>query len=207
MSASCSMSGPRSITVEGEGPRCLRSGLIEEDPALKGIVITHAHQDHWGLVDQTSRTSRCTWARRRHRILKEAAFWVTGLTREPGWLPRASRAVRRRRVPHHAVPERPQRVRRVLAAGRGGRHAACSTRATSAGTAASRHLRAAPPRSAAGRRRLAQRGDEHPARTWTTRRRADPHRDRRRDGVCRALQGDLGHGPRDATRRRTSTGW
>jgi ribonuclease J len=29
------------------------AGPVEIDPALQGIVISHAHQDHWGLVDQT----------------------------------------------------------------------------------------------------------------------------------------------------------
>jgi ribonuclease J len=42
------------ITVEGEEPSVPDvRGLIHVDPSLKGVVITHARQDHWGLVDQT----------------------------------------------------------------------------------------------------------------------------------------------------------
>jgi ribonuclease J len=42
------------VTVEGEEPVVPAvGGLIEEDPSLKGVVITHAHQDHWGFVGKT----------------------------------------------------------------------------------------------------------------------------------------------------------
>lgn len=39
------------LTIEGDEPQVPAvRGLIEADPALKGIVITHAHQDHWGVA-------------------------------------------------------------------------------------------------------------------------------------------------------------
>jgi ribonuclease J len=72
------------VTVEGEEPELPAiEGLIESDPALKGIVITHGHQDHWGLVDQTLPNVPLFMGEATHRILKEAAFWVSGLTRIP----------------------------------------------------------------------------------------------------------------------------
>ena len=72
------------VMIEGEEPVVPDvKGLIEADPALKGIVITHAHQDHWGLVDQTLPAVPLFMGEASHRILKEAAFWTRGLTREP----------------------------------------------------------------------------------------------------------------------------
>jgi ribonuclease J len=72
------------VTVEGEEPELPPvEGFIESDPALKGIIITHAHQDHWGLVDQTLPSVALSMGEATHRILKEAAFWITGLTRTP----------------------------------------------------------------------------------------------------------------------------
>ena len=72
------------VTIEGEEPELPAvEGFIDADPALKGIVITHAHQDHWGLVDQTLPSVPLYMGEATHRILKEAAFWLTGLTRTP----------------------------------------------------------------------------------------------------------------------------
>lgn len=72
------------VSVEGEEPVVPAvPGLLEADPALKGIVITHAHQDHWGLVDQTLPSVPLYMGEATHHILKEAAFWVSGLTRVP----------------------------------------------------------------------------------------------------------------------------
>jgi ribonuclease J len=72
------------VTVEGEEPELPAvRGFIEADPALKGIIITHAHKDHWGLIDRTLPRVPLIMGQATHRILKEAAFWVTGLTRTP----------------------------------------------------------------------------------------------------------------------------
>jgi ribonuclease J len=72
------------ITIEGEEPTVPAvPGLVEADLALKGIAITHAHQDHWGLVDQTLPSVPLHMGEATHHILKEAAFWVSGLTRTP----------------------------------------------------------------------------------------------------------------------------
>jgi ribonuclease J len=72
------------VSIEGEEPTVPEvSGLVEADPDLKGIVITHAHQDHWGFVDQTLPGVPIYMGKATHEILKEAAFWVRGLTRAP----------------------------------------------------------------------------------------------------------------------------
>jgi ribonuclease J len=75
-------------TLEGEEPSLPAvPGFLEEDSSLRGIVIIHAHQDHCGLVDRT--LPEVAWfmgdaGEAAHRILGEAAYWTTGLTRVPG---------------------------------------------------------------------------------------------------------------------------
>ena len=58
-------------------------GLIEPDPSLLGVVITHAHQDHWGLAGQVAPGVPLYMGAATSRILSEAAFWTTGLTAAP----------------------------------------------------------------------------------------------------------------------------
>ena len=58
-------------------------GLESEDPTLLGVVVTHARQDHWGLVDQVPDSLPVYMGEATHRILAEAAFWTTGLTVSP----------------------------------------------------------------------------------------------------------------------------
>jgi ribonuclease J len=71
-------------TTEGEEPELPAvEGLTESAPSLKGVLITHAHQDHWGLVDRALPTVPLFMGAATHRILAEAAFWVRGLTRTP----------------------------------------------------------------------------------------------------------------------------
>lgn len=52
------------------------------DPPL-GVIITHAHQDHWGLVDEVAPEIPIFMGEATHRILTEAAFWTRGLTTTP----------------------------------------------------------------------------------------------------------------------------
>lgn len=69
--------------VEGEEPELPSvQGLLVEDAALKGIFVTHAHQDHWGLVDRALPNVPLYMGEATHRVLTETAFWVRGLTRE-----------------------------------------------------------------------------------------------------------------------------
>ncbi len=58
-------------------------GLARGDPALLGVVISHAHQDHWGLAGQVPPGVPIYMGEATHRILNEAAFWTVGLTTEP----------------------------------------------------------------------------------------------------------------------------
>jgi ribonuclease J len=59
------------------------TGFDGNDPSLLGVVITHAHQDHWGLAGQIAPGVPIYMGEPTHRILTEAAFWTSGLTVEP----------------------------------------------------------------------------------------------------------------------------
>lgn len=47
--------------------------------SLLGVLITHHHADHWGLVDQVSSETPVWMGAATHRILKAAGFWTSGL--------------------------------------------------------------------------------------------------------------------------------
>jgi ribonuclease J len=47
------------------------------------VVITHAHQDHWGLAGQVPPGVPLYMGEATQRILTEAAFWTSGLTVAP----------------------------------------------------------------------------------------------------------------------------
>jgi ribonuclease J len=59
------------------------TGLGDDDPSLLGVVISHAHQDHWGLADQIAKGVPIFMGAATCRILAEAAFWTEGLVVEP----------------------------------------------------------------------------------------------------------------------------
>lgn len=59
------------------------TGLRDQDPCLLGLVISHGHQDHWGLVDQVSKNVPIYIGEAAFRILKEAAFFACGVTLNP----------------------------------------------------------------------------------------------------------------------------
>jgi ribonuclease J len=58
-------------------------GLEVLDPSLLGVVISHAHQDHWGLVPDIIAGVPVYMGAATSRILTEAAFWTRGLTVKP----------------------------------------------------------------------------------------------------------------------------
>jgi ribonuclease J len=58
-------------------------GFIDADPSLLGVIITHAHQDHWGLVGQIDPRVPIYMGAATHRILAEADFWTQGLSVVP----------------------------------------------------------------------------------------------------------------------------
>ena len=53
------------------------------DADVAAVLISHAHQDHWGLVDQVPATVPIYIGEDASRILNEAAFWTTGWSVEP----------------------------------------------------------------------------------------------------------------------------
>lgn len=55
------------------------AGFVEPDPSLVAVIISHAHQDHWGLVGQVPPGVPVYLGAATQRILKEAAFWTDGL--------------------------------------------------------------------------------------------------------------------------------
>ena len=59
------------------------AGLAAGDASVAGVVISHAHQDHWGLADQVPVSVPLYMGEATHRILAEAAFWTSGFERVP----------------------------------------------------------------------------------------------------------------------------
>ena len=59
------------------------AGFVEADPSLAGVIISHAHQDHWGLVGQIPPGVPLYLGEATQRILQEAAFWTNGLVVSP----------------------------------------------------------------------------------------------------------------------------
>jgi ribonuclease J len=59
------------------------TGLRDQDPSLLGVIISHGHQDHWGLIDQVSKNVPVYIGEAGQRILKEAAFFSSGVTLDP----------------------------------------------------------------------------------------------------------------------------
>src|SRR5262249_39199650 len=48
-----------------------------------GLIISHGHQDHWGLIDQVERSVAVYIGEAACRILKESAFFSSGVTLDP----------------------------------------------------------------------------------------------------------------------------
>jgi len=69
------LSSPRDASV----PLPDVAGFGGGDPSLAGVVISHAHQDHWGLVDQVAAGVPIYLGAATRRILAEAGFWSSGI--------------------------------------------------------------------------------------------------------------------------------
>ena len=96
------------------------SGLDGNDPSLLGVLISHPHQDHYGLASGISEKVPIFTGEAASNILRQAAFFgIGGLTATPTGLLRDRVLFETRPVPHHTLPGRPQRVRFLLAADRG----------------------------------------------------------------------------------------
>lgn len=57
-------------------------GLASPDPSLLGILISHAHQDHWGLVPAVPEDVPVICGSAAEAIVREAAFWTRGISFE-----------------------------------------------------------------------------------------------------------------------------
>jgi ribonuclease J len=56
------------------------AGFAADDASLLGVIISHAHQDHWGLAGQVPPGVPLFMGEATSRILAEAAFWTQGLS-------------------------------------------------------------------------------------------------------------------------------
>jgi ribonuclease J len=54
------------------------AGLEEADDTLLGIILSHGHQDHWGLIPQVREDVPVYLGEAAHRILRDAAFFGAG---------------------------------------------------------------------------------------------------------------------------------
>lgn len=71
--------------LEGEGSnRWFTVVLRDEDPSLLGVLLSHPHLDHFGLIEQTRGSVPLYVGQAAAAILREAAFFSpSGLTRTP----------------------------------------------------------------------------------------------------------------------------
>ncbi|MDP8975665.1 MAG: MBL fold metallo-hydrolase [Actinomycetota bacterium] len=55
------------------------AGLTDGDSSMLGVLISHHHADHWGLIDQVRAGLPIFMGEATQAILKAAAFWTWGL--------------------------------------------------------------------------------------------------------------------------------
>ncbi len=68
---------PLNAAMDAKIPLPSVSGLDNgDDPTLAGLVISHPHQDHYGLADQVSPKVPIYIGEAAHRILRESAFFT-----------------------------------------------------------------------------------------------------------------------------------
>ncbi len=99
------------------------AGLADgDDRSLLGVIISHGHPDHYGLVAAAAPSVPRYIGEAAHRILARARFFMLLWSRSRAdGLPSRSPAVRARTVPDHALSLRSQRVRRLQSPRRGRR--------------------------------------------------------------------------------------
>ena len=133
------------------------------DPTLLGVVVSHGHLDHYGPAPRRLTPDVPVYVGRgdaRGSSPRRRSSPLPGSSLQPGRVPARPRAAAARPVPRHAVPGRPQRLRRLRAARRGRRPAAVLQRRPARARPQARRLPAAARRPAARRRRAPARG--HP---------------------------------------------
>ena len=69
---------PLDVEAGVEVPLPPVSGLSQPDPELLGIVLSHPHQDHWGLIPNIRTNVPVFLGEAAHRILREASFFGAG---------------------------------------------------------------------------------------------------------------------------------
>jgi len=69
---------PLDVEAGEEVPLPPVAGLVEPDPDLLGVVLSHPHQDHWGLIPDIRTDVPVYLGEAAHRILREAAFFGAG---------------------------------------------------------------------------------------------------------------------------------
>lgn len=55
------------------------AGLADGDPSICAVLLSHGHQDHWGLIDQVHRSIPVYVGRRAADVLRTAQFWGSGI--------------------------------------------------------------------------------------------------------------------------------
>ena len=55
-------------------------GLATGHPSIAAILLSHGHQDHWGLIDQVHHSIPVYIGKRAADVLRAADFWVPELT-------------------------------------------------------------------------------------------------------------------------------
>lgn len=66
---------PLDTEMNDDVPLPAIAGLAGRDPSLLGVVISHGHSDHWGLVTDIHPDVPLFMGRTTERILREAAFF------------------------------------------------------------------------------------------------------------------------------------
>jgi ribonuclease J len=76
---------PLEIGRDFKGPISSVAGLKDgDDPSLRGVLLTHAHPDHFGLIEEISAEVPIYMGEATSRILREASFFTPlGLDRKP----------------------------------------------------------------------------------------------------------------------------
>jgi ribonuclease J len=77
------VSRPHDASRDDVVPLANVTGFLDEDPSLVGLLISHGHQDHWGLIEEVSQSVPVYVGHATCRILKEAAFFASGVTLDP----------------------------------------------------------------------------------------------------------------------------
>ena len=97
------------------------AGFREPDDSLLGVVISHPHQDHYGLARHIRPGVPVYIGQDAHNVMKAASAYVPN-----GHAFDNPRFIAHRKpleigpVPHHALSRRSQRIRRLCASGGGG---------------------------------------------------------------------------------------